>query len=399
MSNYDVLLTYGWVRSTYVTSRSLASIGLKVCIADEVKVGMCQWSNKSIFVGIYRSPYTDPDGFIEDLLNIVEQTKVTFLLPSHDETEVIAKHCHLFPDDLILPITDYTSINRANDKNEMLSLAQKIQVPCPETLEWDSLKELQRKLDNTDWAEYVIKLRKGNSSKGVFYVNSKHKALEKTAYLCEKYHLLKDRLPIIQNKIDGDGWGVSCLYWQGERVAFFTHKRIKEKVATGGTSTLRVSKRNPVLEEIAFKMLDELNWHGLAMVEFKYNEQTNNAWFIEINPRLWGSIHLAISSGVDFPALLYTAATKGIEEARELSKTQTEEIIARWYMGDMIIAATQLISLQPIKSLKSLLPGNCDTYDDIHKDDLGAFAGEFAGYLSNFIKSKSINPEKEGMLG
>ena len=79
--------------------------------------------------------------------------------------------------------------------------------------------------------------------------------------------------------------------------------------------------------------------------------------------------------------------------------TQEEGVIARWYMGDIIIAATELFSLHPVKAFKSILPGNCDTYDDIHLDDLGAFAGEITGYLSSFVKSKSLNPEKEGMLG
>ena len=399
MSHYDILLTYAWVRSTYVASRSLSSLGLNVCVADEGKIGMCQWSNKSKFVGIYRSPLSDPENFISDIVRLVEKTDVNILLPSHDETEVIAKYREKLPKNLIIPIASYESINKANDKSKMIDVAVKLGVPIPKTLDWSSLIDLQHKLDTVNWKKFVVKLRKGNSSKGVFYPPSKHEVIEKTSSLCKQYNLSSDRLPIIQERVDGDGWGVSCLYWEGERIAFFTHKRLKEKITTGGTSTSRVSIRNPILEKYAFRILDEMNWHGLAMIEFKYNEETKEAWFIEVNPRLWGSLHLAISSGVNFPALLYTAATISMEEAKKLSKTQEEGVIARWYMGDIIIAATELFSLHPVKAFKSILPGNCDTYDDIHLDDLGAFAGEITGYLSSFVKSKSLNPEKEGMLG
>lgn len=55
--------------------------------------------------------------------------------------------------------------------------------------------------------------------------------------------------------------------------------------------------------EDARKLLKHFNWNGVAMVEFK---RTPEGKFVlmEINPRLWGSLQLAIDSGRDFPVLL-----------------------------------------------------------------------------------------------
>ena len=396
---YDVLLTYGWVRSSYIAARSLNSMGLKVAVVDEGSIGMCQWSNKASFIGIYSSPLTQPKTFISEISKVIDKTGVSFLLPSHDETEVLAKYRNSLPSNIILPIADYEVIKQANDKAQMAKIACSVNVPVPNIIKWDNINELQQNLDSIETKEFVVKLRRGNSSKGVFYPSSKASVIKKVSSLCDQYQLSEDRKPIVQERIKGDGWGVSCLYWKGERIAFFTHKRIKEKIKTGGTSTLRVSERNELLEEYAFAILDKMNWHGLAMVEFKYNDSSKQGWFIEVNPRLWGSLHLAVSSGVDFPKLLYLAATEGISVTKKEVLSQKEGVIARWYMGDVIISASNLFDLKPISAIKSLLPGGCDTYDDIHKDDLGAFAGEFAGYLSTFWKSKSLNPEKEGMLG
>jgi predicted ATP-grasp superfamily ATP-dependent carboligase len=44
------------------------------------------------------------------------------------------------------------------------------------------------------------------------------------------------------------------------------------------------------------------------MVEFKVDPRDNKPKLMEINPRFWGSLPLAIYSGVDFPYLLYKMA-------------------------------------------------------------------------------------------
>lgn len=70
----------------------------------------------------------------------------------------------------------------------------------------------------------------------------------------------------------GDGYGVSMLFNKGELRAKFTHKRLREKIATGGTSTKRISVKNLILEEYADNLLSFLKWHGVATVEFRFNE-------------------------------------------------------------------------------------------------------------------------------
>lgn len=62
---------------------------------------------------------------------------------------------------------------------------------------------------------------------------------------------------------------------------------------------------------MAIRLLRELNWYGLAMVEFKVDPRDGVPKLMEINPKLWGSLNLAIASGVDFPALLYRLAVDG----------------------------------------------------------------------------------------
>lgn len=398
MIKCDVLLTYAWVRSSYSALRSLTRLGLKVAVADTGRVGMGQWSRFSHFAGRYAPPLTAPDQFIADVTTLLNKTGAHFLLPGHDETEVLARHRGSLPDNVLFPVTTYDNIHRANDKGWMAQFAREHNVPVPRVLMWDSLPDLESKLAHNT-GPYVVKLRRGNSAKGVFYPESGKATLSLCRELCENYDLAADRYPVVQERISGDGWGVSCLYWHGERIASFTHQRLREKTATGGTSTLRESIRNPLLESYAHKLLDSMNWHGLAMVEFKYDSVNQLGWFIEINPRLWGSLHLAIESGVDFPALLYIASTKGAAAARARVRDQREGVIARWFLGDVILAASELAQLHPAKALRLVMPGNENTLDDWRWDDPMAFVGQASCYLSNFVKYRSLNPVQEGMLG
>jgi predicted ATP-grasp superfamily ATP-dependent carboligase len=395
---FPALITYSWCRSTYTALRSLSRLGVKVFAANSGRSGMCHSSRLKAGCWQYASPLAQPEQFVADISRILEATGARFLLPGHDETETLAIHRAALPPNVILPVAPAEKIMLANDKDRMADQAESLSLPVARRLHWRSLDELKNMLA-ADESPVVVKLRRGNSAKGVFYPGSASEAVQLCSDLCEKYNLAPERYPIVQQRIAGEGWGVSCLYWEGQRIASFTHRRLREKTATGGTSTLRVSAHHPMLEELTHTLLDAMQWHGLAMVEFKYDSAARQPWFIEVNPRLWGSIHLAVASGVDFPALLYTAAVEGPQAAAARVRPWRAGVVARWYLGDAIVAAGLLKRGRVLQALKMLLPGGADTLDDWFWDDPGAFLGQAAYYLATFIKTRSMNPEQEGMLG
>jgi protein tyrosine phosphatase (PTP) superfamily phosphohydrolase (DUF442 family) len=81
------------------------------------------------------------------------------------------------------------------------------------------------------------------------------------------------------------------------------HRRIRETPPTGGVSCCAISIYESDLLAIGKRLLDALVWHGVAMVEFKRERSTGDLYLMEINPKFWGSLDLAIASGVDFPVL------------------------------------------------------------------------------------------------
>ncbi|MET0348765.1 MAG: ATP-grasp domain-containing protein, partial [Rhizobacter sp.] len=124
----------------------------------------------------------------------------------------------------------------------------------------------------------------------------------------------RDMLPhtpvVEQEYFAGRGVGVEALFEHGEPRWLFAHERLHEIPLTGGASSYRRAiEPPPAVRDAALALLRELRWHGVAMVEFKVSPDGRDYRLIEINPRLWGSLPLAVAAGVNFPLGLLRLAT------------------------------------------------------------------------------------------
>jgi predicted ATP-grasp superfamily ATP-dependent carboligase len=108
---------------------------------------------------------------------------------------------------------------------------------------------------------------------------------------------------VLQEFVRGEGYGFFALYSKGELQVFFMHKRLREIPASGGPSTAAQSVYEPRLFKLGRKVLDLLSWNGVAMVEFRRDIRTGEFELLEVNPKFWGSLDLALVAGVNFPYL------------------------------------------------------------------------------------------------
>lgn len=112
---------------------------------------------------------------------------------------------------------------------------------------------------------------------------------------------------LIQGYVPGQGVGAFFLLWNGQLLAEFMHRRLHEVPYTGGVSSLRESWWHSAIRDDALNKLQYLNWQGVAMMEYRWDKTTDQFYLMEMNGRFWGSIHLALYAGVDFPLLLLDA--------------------------------------------------------------------------------------------
>jgi len=126
--------------------------------------------------------------------------------------------------------------------------------------------------------------------------------------------------------------GVSALCDQGRVVAWCAHERLRDVRPTGSGSSLRRSTPlDPRLQIPAERLLNHLRWHGPAMVEFR-DDDPRDPWLMEVNGRFWGSLQLAVASGVDLPTQWVRILSGGPAPSGDGYRSG---VTLRWLGGDV----------------------------------------------------------------
>ena len=134
--------------------------------------------------------------------------------------------------------------------------------------------------------------------------------------------------PLVQSFCPGIGLGQMFHMHDGAATLIFQHRRIHEWPPEGGVSTVCATvPLNQHSEQRARSqaLLASIGWHGAAMVEYRFDEQTGRYWLMEINGRFWGSLPLARHAGAEFAWETYGRAF-----ALETAQPELKERHARY---------------------------------------------------------------------
>lgn len=118
---------------------------------------------------------------------------------------------------------------------------------------------------------------------------------------------------VAESFFPGVGVGLSVLAHDGRILLAYQHRRLFESSETGA-STKRVSEpADPALVAAAQPLAAAARLDGVAMFEFRVDRASGRHVLLEVNPRFWGSLPLAVAAGADFPALWWDLAVHGRE--------------------------------------------------------------------------------------
>ncbi len=378
----DVVITHCWNRIGYNVLRSLGEKGLKVVVGVDQFSGMSAFSRYRLKTFYHPSYSQNEKAFVRYIHQSLLEYNPSVYIPT-DDIFVVAKYMDQFNDlPVSIPISSWNTLNKLHDKYNSIVLAKSLGIPTPETLRPKDENEILNFLK--EYGEpIVLKILNSSSSRGVFYLYMNNLSVLLDKIFKSKKIDYGDF--IVQQYEKGTGYGVSMLFNNGKLRAKFAHKRLREIVSTGGPSTLRVSIKNRVMEEYAELLLREVAFHGVAMVEFKYNEQTGDIRFLEVNPRFWGSVALAIQSGVDFPYLLYKMAVEGDVAPCTNYKTG---VTVKWLLGDTAVLIKNIRSIRLISNNVKDVFQKINGYDDFLWDDPFPLIAEFFLQLYKIVRLK-----------
>ncbi len=333
----EVFLLDGNQRSALSAVRSLGKQGINVHAGEQAHPSISCSSKYASCAFLYPSPYTKPDSFIEKIQELSVKNAGAILLPMTDVTvsEILRNKEKLR--NFNIPMGGYEAYEKATDKATLFRLAKELDIPIPDTLFSDEYSGPISLVSKASVLGFPLVIKPSRSrfrlssrwvSASVQYATDEQEL--RSIIGQEKFSLQPF---LLQEKVEGPGVGIFLLVNEGESVAHFAHRRIREKPPSGGVSVLCESIAPPEKAlQAAKKLMKHIGWTGPAMVEFKWDKRINEPKLMEVNARFWGSLELAISAGVDFPYLLYRMATGARVDP---PKTYRIGLRSRWELGDL----------------------------------------------------------------
>jgi predicted ATP-grasp superfamily ATP-dependent carboligase len=329
-----VMVTDGEQRAALAIVRSLGRAGYPVHVCSSRFPSLAGASRHARSESSVPDPLGQPDGYARRVADRIRQTGATVVIPVTEASLLALLPHRAVLGEVRIPCPEAAVVSRICDKSLVLRTASDLGLHVP------GQRILQRPTDRpAGMADlpFPVVLKPARSVAGAGPRKVKlGVAYAKTPQELEaKLHGLPDEaFPLLlQQRIVGPGIGVFLLLWDGELIATFAHRRLREKPPSGGVSVYRESvPADPALVIPSRRLLDAFDWQGVAMVEFKVEEASGKAYLMEVNGRFWGSLQLAVDAGVDFPALLVAAA---LDRHPEPVTTYRAGVRSRWWWGDV----------------------------------------------------------------
>ncbi|MDW9380311.1 ATP-grasp domain-containing protein [Chryseobacterium sp. JV558] len=247
------------------------------------------------------------DYIVGDLEESVRQINPEFIIPVGSEAVKICSE--KYRELCLIPTKE--SLEIALNKDKMVILNSLRDVNYPECRLFSNLEEL--KLYSRD-KNCVVK--SSNESLAKFDPLYVKLGSESEFGKIEKYLSGGVKL-LMQEQVSGVGRGFFCIAKEGKIISYYMHQRIREIPVTGGSSTAAKSIFCEKMFNISKQIIEYLNWSGPLMIEYKYDEQKEQYYLIELNPKFWGSLDLSYAVGLNFGKTLIEAYSNNVEEQTE----------------------------------------------------------------------------------
>jgi predicted ATP-grasp superfamily ATP-dependent carboligase len=329
---YDVCVTDCDTKHGFAIGRYLQRRGMKVLLIYRNKKNPFYYTIKN--KNKYIIDLTQNRN-IGKFISLLENKKPAVVIPvSNNAVKKLSEYRDRIDKITKTLLPENESLCIAQDKRRTFRYAEKLGIPCPRTLyETNDFSRLNNELDKLSFPVVIKFVNVGET--GVRYCSNKKQVIDTLI----KYSRKGDNPPIIQEFIEGVGVGFYAIYKDGKCQNYFMHRRIHEYPVTGGASSYAMSYFNTRLKEAGLRILDSLQWNGVAMVEFKLTVN-DDLYLMEINPKFWGSYELAEKCGISFAYDYYKIAMgKNVKQV-----DYDKEIGFRWLFSDVMYYRDKILS-------------------------------------------------------
>ncbi|MBJ6801429.1 carboxylate--amine ligase [Geomonas propionica] len=395
----NILVTDGENRAALAVTRSLGRLGHAVYVCGRSSGNLSAASKFCHKALCTPSPLYGLTSYCNEILDIITNNNIEVVFPITEESTYSINNVRsLLGANVIIASPMNSQIEAIRNKYELYKMADRLGIDIPSTVYVTDPEHIDEAVNKLASFPVVVKPAFSKTvdgdtvlAAGVAYANDKEQLME----LYATNPALKYP-SVIQERIQGEGSGLFTLFSRDHHLALFSHRRLLEKPPTGGVSVLCESiPLDEVMVDAASRLLTTVGWTGVAMVEFKRDRRDGKPKLMEINGRFWGSLQLAIASGVNFPALcLEYYLNKNSLNHLAMYKTGHK---LKWSFGllDHLIIRLKNRDLFNDPTLPSYgyalqelfnVWGKNRSSDVFAVDDLGPIIAEASGYVRNLLR-------------
>jgi cation diffusion facilitator CzcD-associated flavoprotein CzcO/predicted ATP-grasp superfamily ATP-dependent carboligase len=304
MRGARILVTDGETRAVVAVARGLVEAGFAVSVAANVRVPLAaaQLVRSVSERLVTPDPLRAPTAFVAALEGAVSDGTVSVLIPGGDASLLAISdgRARLEPH-VRLGLPDPVQVRRSLDKANLSILAARHGLDPPSTLEFlDSAQAL----DAARELGYPVLVKPLSSISE--RVAPRHRV--SSAWVEDDAELRRaiaqfGGAGLVQQRVEGDLMSFAGVLAGGRLLAEAVSRYHRTWPANGGNASYSETIEAPsALRRRVVALLQDLGWEGIF--ELELIEAAPDRWHaIDLNPRPYGSIALAIAAGANLPAV------------------------------------------------------------------------------------------------
>ena len=397
----SVLLPINDSGSSISCVRSLGRRGVRTVAASEHRdrpAFASRYCDEKIIVP---SPYDDLLAYKDALLALAERSDVRTIVPHREmDAFVLAKYEADFAEHVEPLWPSFEQVRTVHDRLRLADAAREAGVPIPETRSFDAVENWDRELIVKPrysflTGEYVDSLGESDCEgkmDPVFVPAGTEPTLSEIQDEMHEPDLdAPDHVPIVQELVRSTEheFGFRGLSENGTTILTSQKRQLRGKSYAGGASVFRETMVDPEIDRLGRRILEHLDWHGLASVQFLWDGDADEYVFTEINPRVWASLEMDVLAGADFPYghwLVATGRSEMVEPGYEIGVGNHLLIGELQYLTSVLRERYPSIERPSFRRALREVLSSCvaqPNFDYIHLDDPGPFVrgvrNQFAG--------------------
>ena len=296
----SALILNGFTRNSLAITRSLGKLGIMVDLFSKHEYSASEDRLNTRF----RSKYVNniylyrKDEKLKRLVEVLESGNYDYMFAGGtadsifmaQNEELLSQYCSIASESL-------DKVLRVHDKLNAAEELSKLGVPVPQSFSVSNIDSLKSRLPNFD-PPYILKFPDSYASKGLVVYEGSKENLHR--YFSENYS--DELLPMIQQRVSGALYDTTCFSQNGRAIGVLCQKRLLTAWIDGGGGIINQTTNNEKLIRYSKTILEHFGWNGHLEMDWIYDEKDDEYYFLEMNPKYWGTTQLTIDAGFDFPA-------------------------------------------------------------------------------------------------